>query len=133
MPEKVENCLLCEHETHSHFETIEFRDEQVVNQICDQCGLVFQSPRMTATELDEFYAAEYRQVYQGDEGPNEKDLRTQEGRAESLLKFVMDTVPAVNRHLDVGCSAGILLQEFQGHYCSQLVGVEPGEAYRTYT
>jgi 2-polyprenyl-3-methyl-5-hydroxy-6-metoxy-1,4-benzoquinol methylase len=132
MPENVTNCLLCGHEQHSHFETIEFRDEQVVNQICDHCGLVFQSPRMTASELDEFYAREYRQVYQGDEGPTDKDLRTQKGRAAAILKFMRASVPKVNRHLDVGCSAGILLQEIQGHYKSQTVGIEPGDSYRNY-
>jgi SAM-dependent methyltransferase len=36
----------------------------------------------------------------------------------------------VERHLDIGCSLGILLQYFQVEYHNQAVGVEPGEAHR---
>ncbi len=130
MPENVQNCPLCDGRTFQHFATITFRGEKVVNQICKTCGLVFQSPSMTAAELDDFYAREYRQLYQGNEGPNQKDLKTQRGRAESLLAFIRDSISTVDRHLDVGASAGILLQTVQGHYGTQPVGIEPGESYR---
>lgn len=130
MSVEVRQCPLCHHETSQHFDTCEFRGYTVHNRVCDHCGMVYQSPRMSTVELDEFYAAEYRQVYQGDEGPTQKDLRTQKGRADSLLGFVRDTVSQVNRHLDIGCSAGILLTAFRDHYGSQPVGVEPGDSYR---
>jgi len=87
---------------------------------------------MTDDELDAFYAAEYRRLYQGDEGPSSKDLRAQEGRAASLLEFTRAAVPEVTRHLDIGCSAGILLERFRDDYACQPRGVEPGEAYRGY-
>jgi 2-polyprenyl-3-methyl-5-hydroxy-6-metoxy-1,4-benzoquinol methylase len=132
MPEVVHNCPLCHHESNRPFDTRQFRGYTVSNRICVHCGLVYQSPRMTAAELDEFYAAEYRQVYQGNEGPSEKDLLTQQGRATSLLEIVRAAIPVVDRHLDIGCSAGILLTTFRDHYGCQTVGVEPGEAYRMY-
>lgn len=87
---------------------------------------------MNAVELDEFYAAEYRWIYQGDEGPSSRDLQTQDGRASALLDFVADTILEVNRHLDIGCSAGILLGRFQDHFNCQPIGVEPGDNYRDY-
>jgi len=132
MPENVKNCPLCHHETSRHFDTCQFRGHTVHNRICANCGLVFQSPRMSSAELDEFYATEYRLVYQGDEGPTQKDLRTQKGRAESLLAFVSAAIPEVTRHLDIGCSAGILLTTFRDHYENQPLGVEPGDSYRVY-
>jgi len=132
MPENVKNCLLCGAEQYSPFATISFRGQKIFNCICDSCGFVFQSPRMTAGELDEFYTHEYRQVYQGDEGPTQKDLVTQKRRASALLEFMKGSVPEVNRHLDIGCSAGILLEEIQSHYGNQPVGVEPGASYRKY-
>ena len=77
MPENITHCPLCKHENSQLFDQRQFRGQPVQNRLCANCGLVFQSPRMTAAELDEFYAHEYRQVYQGEEGPTEKDLFVQ--------------------------------------------------------
>lgn len=132
MSETVKNCPLCHHEISQDFDTRQFRGYTVHNRICVHCGMVFQSPRMNTKELDEFYASEYRQVYQGDESPNPQDLLTQEGRASALLNFVIDEIPEVTRHLDIGCSAGSLLKKFRSHYGNNPVGVEPGDAYRRY-
>ena len=132
MPKIVSQCPLCGGSLHKRFETVTFRGLTVSNQICTLCGFVFQSPRMTADELDAFYADEYRQLYQGEEGPSPKDLHVQNLRAISLLKFTRGTVPKVNRHLDIGCSAGILLNTFHDHFNCESVGVEPGNAYRRY-
>ncbi len=132
MSETVQHCPLCRHETSQHFDTSQFRGYTVHNRICTHCGLVFQSPRMSTAELDDFYAAEYRQIYQGEEGPTQRDLRTQQGRADSLLAFVHDLIPIVTRHLDIGCSAGSLLTTFREHYGNQSLGVEPGDSYRAY-
>jgi SAM-dependent methyltransferase len=132
MPEIVALCPLCRSSQYSLFETTRFRGQPVFNQICDSCGFVFQSPRMTDAELDAFYAGEYRQVYQGEAGPTSRDLAIQAKRAAALLAFVKGSIPGVERHLDIGCSAGILLQAFQSHYRCLAVGVEPGDSYRTY-
>lgn len=130
MPEIVINCPLCQGEQHKELSRIDFRGILVVNQRCLSCGFVFQSPRMTPSELEDFYHGTYREIYQGDEGPTEKDMTTQRKRASSLLAFVSETIPNLNHHLDVGCSAGILLRVFQDHYGCQVTGVEPGESYR---
>jgi len=133
MPERLRNCPLCQGTQHEVFEITTFRSQEITNQICTHCGFVFQSPRMTPVELDDFYAREYRQLYQGDEGPTSKDLDIQSRRAASLLRFVRGNLPKVVRHLDIGCSAGILLKTFQKNYGCQAVGVEPSDSYRRYT
>jgi SAM-dependent methyltransferase len=132
MTENVNYCPLCHHQESQPFDIRQFRGYPVSNRVCGNCGLVYQSPRMTAAELDEFYAAEYRRVYQGEPGPILKDLQAQSGRAASLLKFVVGSVPAVQRHLDIGCSAGILLTTFRKHYGDRPLGIEPGDSYRDY-
>ncbi len=104
----------------------------MTNRICQTCGLVFQSPRMTDAERAAFYAAEYRQLYQGWEGPDAKDLAVQSKRAESLLAFCQGRLPGARRYLDIGSSAGLLLEAFRQAYGCQVVGVEPGEAYREF-
>ncbi|MFN2235579.1 MAG: class I SAM-dependent methyltransferase [Anaerolineales bacterium] len=132
MPEVVINCPLCDHDISHAFDTRQFRGHTIYNRVCACCGFVFQSPRMETNELDAFYASEYRQVYQGEAGPNPQDLLNQEERASALLNFAKDTISNITRHLDIGCSAGCLLEVFRDHYQSETVGVEPGDAYRRY-
>ena len=86
----------------------------------------------TAAELEEFYTSEYRQVYQGDEGPTQKDFFVQNGRAKTLLAFMDAKNVQSRRYLDIGSSSGILMKRVQEHYGCQVLGVEPGEAYREY-
>ncbi|MFH2104579.1 MAG: class I SAM-dependent methyltransferase [Chloroflexota bacterium] len=132
MSQTVEYCPLCGDGRCSHFDQRVFRGLEVFNHLCLNCGLIYQSPRMTEAEMEEFYAAEYRRVYQGDEGPVVKDLVVQRARARSLLAFAKKEIKTVSRHLDIGCSAGLLLQSFSEHYGTESIGVEPGKAYREY-
>ena len=132
MSETVDYCPLCQHPQNQLFDQREFQGGEVLNRICSRCGFVFQSPRMTVVELDDFYARQYRQVYQGDEGPTSKDIMIQEGRADFLLEFVKASGHQVHRHLDIGCSSGILLERFKNNLGCEPVGVEPGDAYREY-
>jgi 2-polyprenyl-3-methyl-5-hydroxy-6-metoxy-1,4-benzoquinol methylase len=126
-------CPLCGNEQSKLFDQRKFRGQPVTNRSCAACGLVFQSPRMSEAELASYYEREYRLEYQGEEEPNPKDLATQRGRAKSLSGFLRERVGPVKRHLDIGSSAGILLQQIQESYRCESRGVEPGEAYRSYS
>lgn len=126
------SCPLCESSRHVLFDQREFRGQPVLNRICQRCGLVFQFPRMTAEELIVFYTCQYRKIYQGEEGPTSKDLFVQNGRADSLLAFLSHRRISPSRYLDIGCSSGILLQRFQERFGCEVVGIEPGNAYREY-
>ena len=132
MTEIVRNCPLCGSTHSSLFDRREFRRYPVSNRICQGCGLVYQSPRMTETETQAFYESEYRLVYQGQEGPNPKDLAVQTARAQVALDFVDKQVSSAAHILDIGCSTGILLQQFKIYYQAQAFGVEPGKVYRQY-
>jgi SAM-dependent methyltransferase len=88
---------------------------------------------MTEDELHLFYQAEYRQIYQGDEGPNQRDIAVQEARAKSIVNLLGDCgIEQVERFADIGSSAGSLLEEIKDEYKCQVIGIEPGEAYRHY-
>jgi len=132
MPIPVELCPLCGASHSSLFDQRRFRDQPVTNRICTNCGMVFQSPRMTDTELADFYQAEYRQLYQGSTGPNAKDLTIQRERAGVLVEFARPVIKPGIRHLDIGCSSGLLLQGFAEAFKVIPTGIEPGEAYRNY-
>ncbi len=141
MSETVTHCPLCNSPQSQLFDRREFRKQPVSNRICTACGLVYQSPRLAEAELESFYERDYRQLYQGSERPTAKDLAVQEKRADSLLAFYRPFAgdrPALGqdgrimRHLDIGCSAGVLLKRFEGQLGTHPVGVEPGSAYREY-
>lgn len=132
LPEFVKNCLLCGSQENRLFDLREFRGIEVSNRICNHCGLVFQSPRMDSGELSKFYIHQYRQLYQDDEQPAPGDLVSQAGRADELLSFSRSYLQTISNHLDIGCSAGLLLLKFREEYGCSSIGVEPGEAYRRY-
>lgn len=132
MSEPVSNCPLCGNPDSTPFDQRSFRGLPVTNRLCSTCGLVYQSPRMAGKELDAFYAEQYRSLYQGSEGPNPKDLAVQGARAEALYGFARAHIERIARHLDIGSSAGALLQRFQRAFTCQVVGIEPGNAYRQY-
>ena len=130
MPETVDKCLLCNAGSSHLFDQRTFEGRMVENRICKACGFVYQSPRMTTAETNDFYAAEYRKLYQGSSDPNLKDLAVQKQRAEWLASFTRKHVKQVARLLDVGCSAGLLMQAFNHTFGCNPVGIEPGNAYR---
>lgn len=125
-------CPLCSGLESSLFDRRNFRGQLVTNWLCVQCGCVYQYPYLMGKALDTFYEREYRQLYQGSEGPSPQDLAVQEERAAALLDFIRKQGFQVSRHLDIGSSAGILLRQFQAGLGTQGVGIEPGEAYRKY-
>jgi len=132
MSELVTQCPLCKGTYSTLFDRQSFKNFKITNRLCSQCGLVYQSPRLSDDELETFYTTSYREIYQGNEGPSAKDLVVQEKRAKNILAFTSTNIPTINRHLDIGCSAGTLLTRFRGHYNCQSVGIEPGKAYREY-
>jgi len=131
MSETVLNCPLCKSARSREFDKRLFRGLPVANRICQDCGLVFQSPRMMEAESAAFYAEEYRLLNEGSIEPTARNIAAQQARAGSLLAFTQPVVEKVSRHLDIGCSMGILLQHFAARFDCQVVGIEPGEAHRT--
>ncbi len=114
------------------FDQRAFREFSVTNRMCQHCGLVYQSPRMTDAERQAFYEDGYRTLYQGQESPQPGDLAVQEARARVALAFLEGFAKPGSPMLDIGCSAGKLLQQFQNHYHVPSFGIEPGNHYREY-
>lgn len=131
MPEDIRICPLCGGQHSRFFDRCEFRGQTVVNRLCLDCGLVYQSPRMAEAESAVFYAEEYRLLNEDSANPTARNIAAQHARAEVLVTFARPTVQKVTRALDIGCSMGILLRHFEEAYHCQLAGIEPGEAHRS--
>ena len=133
MPLDIVLCPLCNIDNSSLFDQRNFRGFQVTNRLCSNCGLVYQSPRMTEPELKEFYLSEYRQIYQGTEEPDHKDIAVQEARAVEIINLLRDCgVEKVERFLDIGASTGMLIEKIKKKYQCDAFGIEPGSAYQAH-
>lgn len=99
--------------------------------LCQTCGFVFQNPGESAAADPAFYAETYRKLYQATEEPTAKDLRQQRLRAEYQLNLMQNHgVCRLSRALDIGASSGTLMQTIHEAYGGEMIGVEPGNAYR---
>jgi len=123
---------LCGAKKFSKFDERDFLGYQIANWICRRCGLVFMSPRMEEDVLEDFYAAEYRNIYRGQEDPSPNELRTQTTRAQHFVDVAQDWIRNCNAHLDIGCSSGLLMEAMRNEYSCQTVGIEYSSAHREY-
>lgn len=86
--------------------------------VCRRCGLVYVNPRLSETELADFYLTRYRRIYP----PKQDD--SQEVHAGYIMQAVKELKLAPKRFLDIGCSRGVLVG-LMAQQC-EAYGVEPG-------
>ena len=132
MSKIIQFCPLCGSDRNKFFERCKFHGREVVNRICLNCGMVFQSPCMDEAEAAAFYATEYRLLNEGSVAPTARNMSVQHARAKSLADFAKPVIDFLASHLDIGCSMGILLGHFVEEYHCHPVGIEPGEAHRNF-
>jgi hypothetical protein len=129
----VDRCCICKSRNHRLFEQAMDDGAALRYMICENCGTIFQSPRMSSEELNAFYTKGYRTHAQETEEPTNKDLIMQRERARHTLSLLTPTVKNVERHLDIGSSSGAFLQAIQAAYHNVSVGIEPGDIYRSFS
>ncbi len=133
LQEVVPACPLCKGSSSLPFDRRSLHGFDLINRICQSCGLVFLSPRMSADQLTEFYAQNYRMLYHDVKEPTPADLAVQTRRAGFLADLIKGQgVTRLGRHLDIGCSTGTLLSTFNSVFNSQPVGIELDDSHRAY-
>ena len=103
--------------------------------VCRHCGLVYSSPRLDQKEYDLFNTYFYRIFYQGHSAPNLDYVRDQGLRAKKVDRYLLDNnidISAMDSVLDVGCSAGGMLNYFKSKGLSICDGIEPNPEYAKY-
>lgn len=127
------DCLLCGSDQKKIFARVESFGFPLVYYQCETCGLIFQSRKESQAANPEFYRKTYRRIYQASEEPTPKDLWVQNQRADHFVEMLQKQEKDVpNRILDFGASTGVLLKKFQEKFGSEVIGVEPDDAYRAY-
>lgn len=126
-------CPLCKSEQRKKFAQLESFGYPLVYYVCQNCGLIYQSPEESIASDPGFYEETYRKIYQTNVDPTKKDLWVQEQRAKHQVQLLnkLEWKPKP-RILDIGASSGWLLQSLKTAFNGWVVGVEPGDAYRAY-
>ncbi len=126
-------CYLCGSDSKRVFNRVDSFGFPLIYYQCDQCGLVYQLLEESQAADPEFYSETYRKIYQDHVEPTAKDIYVQEKRAPFLIQWIKNYLPhPPKRVLDIGASTGILLEAFRNAFQCEVVGVEPGDAYRAY-
>jgi SAM-dependent methyltransferase len=126
---EVKVCPLCGSTRLSRFSEGRILGSPVRNMICDNCTLVFQSPRMSEQELEAYYAGPYRIELVGTDAPIPSKLNFEHARAQHLVDFIEKSIGRFEVHLDIGCAAGQLLLETRRRFGCRVIGIEPGHAH----
>ncbi len=130
IPSKL-HCPLCGKSNARVLSTLDSFGFKVKYYLCEACGFVFQNPGESAASDPAFYTETYRKLYQSTEEPTAKDLRQQRLRADYQLSLMQQHgVCRLGRTLDIGASSGTLMQAIHEAYGGEVIGVEPGNAYR---
>jgi SAM-dependent methyltransferase len=129
---EVKACPLCGSTRLSVFGQTQILGASVRNVICDNCTLVFQSPRMTEAELKAYYAGPYRIEAVGTDVPTASKVEFEHARAEHVADVIEKTIGACQVHLDVGSAAAQLLLETRRRFKCRIIGIEPGHAHATH-
>ncbi len=126
------SCPLCGEHRKKLIDRRNFRGVDIVNQLCRDCGLVYQSPRLSDESLNNFYRGAYRELYQGADEVSPEVTVTQKKRALHLTDFINADLNPGSKVLDIGCSTGALLSTLQVKIGCDVLGIEPGDTYRAY-
>lgn len=105
-------------------------------RICENCGFVYVSPRMTQASYNKFYDLEYRRLYLGSGSPSHSYFEKQYNRGREIYGFISNTVFDGRQFkdlnvLEIGCSSGGILNYFNEKGC-QVMGVDLDSNYLQY-
>ncbi len=115
---QVNACNLCNSNNVKHLYHITNSKPEFNVSKCQNCGLIFQNPRFSDTQISDFYKEEY---YTGktdytyvDERVNFKhSAYVWDKRIKTLLKYLKTDKNQAMRFLDIGCSFGGFLKRAQ--------------------
>ena len=105
--------------------------ERLLTVICENCGLICNSPVPTEEELGDFYKNRYRKQYKGVVIPKLKHhYRYSKGLVASIKSFP-DYYLQAERVLDIGCGGGEFVSMMK-HLGKKVEGIEPAQGYAKY-
>jgi 2-polyprenyl-3-methyl-5-hydroxy-6-metoxy-1,4-benzoquinol methylase len=126
--EELRECPCCGHSTPflPLWEYV-LKDKKIIFQTCPQCGVGLLNPRMSDRFTERFYKEFYAKYHHK---WNDKEKELQQFRANVFSLLLKDT--GRNKHLDIGSSAGFIVDTLHDRLGCEGTGIEPDEWYRLY-
>jgi len=82
--------------------------------MCQRCGLLWTTPRMTVGATGRFYSDEFRRLHGG---TDEQSLASTYAKklllAEAVFAYIRDLLPSTGTVVEIGCGTGANLRPFQ--------------------
>jgi SAM-dependent methyltransferase len=103
--------------------------------VCNNCGLIFTSPRPENAWFKDFYRYHYRRYYEDVAIPDEAYLNKDwvQGRHQRNVELLSSYLPKSGRLLDVGCAEGTFLHLFTQKFPQwEAQGIEPSEDFSSF-
>lgn len=97
---------------------------------CGNCGVIYLFPYLSKEEEKHFYKKEFEKFMSSRVGDHrdwsnaKKHIETNQDQVKRRWKFLKEHLSVDKNLLEIGCSSGFMLDEFQTHGISS-VGVEP--------
>lgn len=103
---------------------------EIYQFFCADCHLIFLNPRMTDEQTAEYYAGMYRDtIEQNVDGISDVDLIRQSKRAQIQVQIIKNFIEGCSTNLEIGCSAGYLLDGIHKLGVPECIGIEPDVRY----
>lgn len=126
------NCSLCQGNRSSLIARTDCKSRKSLNIIiCEDCGLLQQTPIPSASELKQYYATEYRLDYKGTLSPKSKHIHRSVRQAMRRMDFLRRSGCASGRLLDIGSGSGEFVA-ICGRAGFEAEGAEPNHGYSDY-
>jgi len=124
-------CILCGAAGSELVSDSDRHGATLVTRHCGGCGLVFNDPIPTDSELSEFYARRYRIAYKGSYRPRGRQIVRNFRRVAEHFRLYKDVISPARSVLDVGAGSGEFLFGVAAS-ARTAVGIEPNREYADY-
>lgn len=123
-----EPCDLCQASQFQIVSRVDRRKKLLNTVICRQCGLVSHEQIPSESELEHYYAEEYRSDYHGEYSPSPHRVLRAHRVGQQLLEDLADELRPDDHVIEIGAGIGGTVRAFQDAGF-QSSGIEPGKGF----
>ena len=131
-PMSLEPCVICRNQDYQCISRQDRKGEPLETVACTECGLVRHAKMPSESELQNFYASEYREAYHGESAPSPRRVMRAWANGRRIARQVEPFLPrGRSRVMEVGAGLGCNLKALEGagRRCE---GVEPHAGFQEY-
>lgn len=125
-------CALCESADQSVFNESNSETVHTRNVICNRCGLIFVSPRLSEPEYLAYYAdGDYVKDHYGLARAEDIDevISWRGRRAKEKIDCFPEIFCLAKNALEIGAGVGVFLDELKNRYGTIVAGIEPSKKF----